>query len=84
MQPPKRLVLTWADPDDLEDKSRVTFEIEQIEDMVCLTVTHDKFQGRFEDGGQSFLGLAARAFQHEIVPRNRQGPGHHQKVTRIL
>jgi len=41
--PPKRLVLTWADPDDLKDKSRVTFEIEKVEDMVCLTVTHDKF-----------------------------------------
>ena len=41
--PAKRLVLTWADPDDLKDKSRVTFEIEKIEDMVRLTVTHDKF-----------------------------------------
>ena len=42
--PPKRLVLSWADPDALADKSRVTFEIEAIEDMVCLTVTHDKFK----------------------------------------
>ncbi|MEP6664086.1 MAG: SRPBCC family protein, partial [Verrucomicrobiota bacterium] len=42
--PPKRLVLTWADPDDLKDQSRVTFEIEPMEDMVCLTVTHDKFK----------------------------------------
>ena len=42
--PPKRLVLTWADPDDLADKSRVTFEIETIEDMVCLTVTHGNFK----------------------------------------
>jgi len=42
--PPKRLVLTWADPDDLKDKSRVTFEIEGIKDMVCLTVTHDNFK----------------------------------------
>ena len=41
---PKRLVLSWADPDDLADKSRVTFEIEAIKDMVCLTVTHDKFK----------------------------------------
>jgi len=39
---PKRLVLTWADPDNLKDKSRVTFEIEAIEDLVCLKVTHDK------------------------------------------
>ena len=42
--PPKRLVLTWADPDDLKDKSRVTFEIEKVEDMVCLIVTHDEFK----------------------------------------
>lgn len=42
--PPKRLVLSWADPDDLADKSRVTFEIETIEDMVCLTVTHGNFK----------------------------------------
>ena len=40
--PPKRLVVSWADPDRLADKSRVTFEIEAIEDLVCLTVTHDK------------------------------------------
>ena len=40
--PPKRLVLSWADPDNLKDKSRVTFEIEAMEDMVCLNVTHDK------------------------------------------
>jgi uncharacterized protein YndB with AHSA1/START domain len=42
--PPKRLVLSWADPDALADKSRVTFEIEAIEDLVCLTVTHDQFK----------------------------------------
>ena len=42
--PPKRLVLTWADPDNLKDESRVTFEIEPVEDMVCLTVTHDNFK----------------------------------------
>jgi uncharacterized protein YndB with AHSA1/START domain len=44
--PPKRLVLSWADPDDLADKSRVTFEIVAMEDMTCLTVTH----GSFKDG----------------------------------
>ncbi|HZM04101.1 MAG TPA: SRPBCC family protein [Candidatus Saccharimonadales bacterium] len=42
--PPERLVLSWADPDDLADKSRVTFEIETIKDAVCLTVTHDQFK----------------------------------------
>src|ERR1043166_3159553 len=36
--PPKRLVLSWADPDDPGDKSRVTFEIKAIKDQVCLTV----------------------------------------------
>ena len=29
--PPKRLVLTWADPDDAADRSRVTFEIEAMQ-----------------------------------------------------
>jgi hypothetical protein len=37
-------VLSWADPDDLADRSRVTFEIETIKDSVCLTVTHDQFK----------------------------------------
>lgn len=42
--PHKKLVLSWADPDRLADESQVTFEIEAIEDMVCLTVTHDKLK----------------------------------------
>jgi len=44
--PPNRLVLTWIDPDKVTDESRVTFEIEAIEDLVRLTVTHDKFKPR--------------------------------------
>ena len=40
----KKLVVNWADPDDLKDQSLVTFEIEQIENQVCLSVTHDKFK----------------------------------------
>ena len=43
-KPPGRLVLTWADPDRPKDKSRVTFEIERIEDMVSLIVTHDQLR----------------------------------------
>ena len=42
--PPRRLVLTWAEPADQakRDKhSRVTFELEAIEDMVRLTITHE-------------------------------------------
>ena len=45
--PPNRLVVTWArasDPDSLAKTSRVTFEIEAIEDMVQLTVTHSDFK----------------------------------------
>lgn len=42
--PPTRLVISWVDPDDLKEKSRVTFEIEAMNDLVCLTVTHDKFK----------------------------------------
>ena len=42
--PPNRLVISWADPDDLADKSRVTFEIEAIKNQVCLTVTHGNFK----------------------------------------
>ena len=42
--PPKRLALTWADPDKLTDVSRVTFELETVKDLVCLKVTHDKLK----------------------------------------
>ena len=44
INPPKRLVMTWtnasqeADPDSY---SRVTFEVEEYEEMVRLTVSHD-------------------------------------------
>jgi len=40
--PPSRLVITWASPSDSADQSRVTFEIETVDDMVCLNVLHDK------------------------------------------
>lgn len=42
---PERLVITWVGPSDFEDESkhsRVTFEVTPFEDMVRLTVTHDK------------------------------------------
>ena len=44
--PPKRLVLSWVDPENLKDVSRVTYEIETVKDSVCLTVTHDEFKAR--------------------------------------
>lgn len=42
--PPKRLVLSWADPADAADVSRVTFEIQPIDDMVRLNVVHGDFK----------------------------------------
>jgi uncharacterized protein YndB with AHSA1/START domain len=45
--PPRRLVLTWAEPADAADKAkhtRVAIDVEKVEDMVRLTVTHDEFQ----------------------------------------
>jgi uncharacterized protein YndB with AHSA1/START domain len=43
--PPRRLVLTWAAPPDKANPaahSRVTIELEPIEGMVRLTLTHDE------------------------------------------
>jgi uncharacterized protein YndB with AHSA1/START domain len=45
--PPRRLVLTWVSPADAATPakhSRVAFDIEQINDMVRLTVTHDELE----------------------------------------
>ena len=56
--PPRRLVLTWADPTDAaheEKHSRVTFEIEQLENVVRLTVTHD----RLRPGSEMLEGITA-------------------------
>jgi uncharacterized protein YndB with AHSA1/START domain len=43
--PPRRLVLTWADPKERQNRaaySRVAFDLEEIGGMVRLTVTHDE------------------------------------------
>ncbi len=46
--PPRRLVITWARPEDAEDDSkhsRVTFDIEPHGDrLVCLTITHENLE----------------------------------------
>ena len=47
---------TWADPDALKDKSRVTFEIEPVKNMVCLTVTHDNFKTGSETAEKVAMG----------------------------
>jgi len=42
--PPHRLVLTWADPAEEANRdkhSRVTFELDMIDDMVRLMITHE-------------------------------------------
>jgi uncharacterized protein YndB with AHSA1/START domain len=41
---PKRLVITWADPENLSDESQVTFEIQQFEEITQLTVIHGEFK----------------------------------------
>ncbi len=45
--PPRRLVLTWAFPADAPNKAkrtRVSFDIARVADMVRLTVTHDELE----------------------------------------
>ena len=47
VSPPTRLVISWANASqasDLASHSRVTFGIEEYEDMVRLTVTHDELE----------------------------------------
>lgn len=49
--PPRRLVITWAFPQDQANTARhtrVSFDIERIEDMVRLTVTHDELEAGSE------------------------------------
>src|SRR5258708_32750946 len=45
--PPRRLVISWASPDNTANKkkpSRVAFHIEPVEDMVRRTLTADKLE----------------------------------------
>jgi uncharacterized protein YndB with AHSA1/START domain len=54
--PPRRLVLSWADPADKSDVSRVTFEIEGFAEMTRLTVIHDEFKAGSEMMGKVSKG----------------------------
>ena len=50
-KPPHRLVMTWAEPKDkaVRDRhSRVAFDIEQVGEMVRLTITHDELEAGSE------------------------------------
>jgi uncharacterized protein YndB with AHSA1/START domain len=54
--PPRRLVLSWASPDDearAKKHSRVTIEIEPFRKIVRLTVTHDGL----EPGSEMLEGI---------------------------
>ena len=56
--PPRRLVISWAAPADAENEahhSRVTFELEPMQDVVRLTVTHDLL----EPGSDMLKGITA-------------------------
>jgi uncharacterized protein YndB with AHSA1/START domain len=56
-KPAEKLVITWVNPDRVEEPaaySRVTFEIEPYENMVRLTVTHDEL----EAGGSMAAGVS--------------------------
>ncbi len=52
--PPKRLVLSWAEPEFPDDVSQVVFEIETVGDLVKLDVIHSKLSeymaGRISKG----------------------------------
>lgn len=56
--PFKHLVLTWALPKDVDDKSkytRATFDIEAVATMARLTVTHDEL----EEGSEMLRSITA-------------------------
>ena len=57
ISPPTRLVITWASASRASDPSgysRVRFDIEEYEEMVRLTVTHDEL----EAGGSMANGIS--------------------------
>jgi uncharacterized protein YndB with AHSA1/START domain len=56
VDPPKRLVLSWADPADTSDSSQVTFEIEGIKDVVRLNVVHGSFKAGSTMRGKVAMG----------------------------
>jgi len=55
--PPRRLVMTWANPSDFANPSkhsRVTFDVVEFDGMVRLTVTHDEL----EPGSKMLTGIS--------------------------
>ena len=48
--PPKRLVMTWAKPENKADESQVSFDIAMVGDMVRLDVVHSKLSADMARG----------------------------------
>src|ERR1700751_1491716 len=46
--PPKRLVLSWVDPQDKTDSSRVSFDIELVGGLTRLVIVHGSFKAGSE------------------------------------
>ncbi len=41
--PPRSLVLSWADPAEPNDKSIIRYEIEAVDELVSLKIVHSEF-----------------------------------------
>ena len=54
--PPKRLVLSWVDPQDATDASRVSFDIDVVAGLVRLVITHGGFKVESEMAGKVSMG----------------------------
>ncbi len=52
-RPPRRLVMTWANPENRADESQVAFDISTVEDMVRLDVVHSKLGAEMARGVSS-------------------------------
>ena len=82
--PPRRLVISWAPPQDKERAelhSRVTLEIEPVDDMARLTVTHAELEAGSDMGSATLRGLAACAVQSEVIARDRSPAEHLGQLT---
>jgi len=54
--PPKYLALTWGDPANPTDDSKVTFTIDVVEDLVRLIVVHGSFKPDSKIAGRVATG----------------------------
>jgi uncharacterized protein YndB with AHSA1/START domain len=62
---PKRLVITWFEPDNKADESTVAFDIKQVQDLVRLDVVHSKLSAdmaRKVSGGWPLVLSSMKSF----------------------